>query len=323
MSAAKPALSSPVEGASRAGDLSAGSDYWNSASFGLRDYPALFAAADAASRSGRRSHFRLAQFDLVLLLSGGALGAVASELTDVPAQVFRAASAALLVMGLIASSTMRLRRFDGEWFDGRAVAESVKTATWRYMLRATPYDVPDAEAERQFLTSLREMLTARANFRPEVGAQPTTDQQLTPRMQATRAMPFEERRALYLSGRVDDQIAWYAARAAHNRRAEARWFWTSLIAQIVAIGLTIVQIAVQWGPSLVGLFIAIAAAATAWTQLGQHGELSKSYGLAAQELILLKNDVARAHDDAELANAVAGVEDAISRESTMWMAKRK
>ena len=66
----------------------------------------------------------------------------------------------------------------------------------------------------------------------------------------------------------------------------------------------------------------MAAVAAAWTQYSRHDELGKSYGLAAQELAFLRSTIDVSPDEEALNSAVAATEDAISREHTMWMARR-
>ena len=71
-----------------------------------------------------------------------------------------------------------------------------------------------------------------------------------------------------------------------------------------------------------GLFASVATAATAWTQLGRHDELSKSYALAYQELLMIRTLGEKVSTEEGLDRLVTDGENAISREHTMWMAKR-
>ena len=73
---------------------------------------------------------------------------------------------------------------------------------------------------------------------------------------------------------------------------------------------------------LVGPLAAITAAATAWTQLGRNDELAKSYGLAAHEQMVLHSRLELAETEEAFRQGVEETESAISREHTMWMAKR-
>jgi hypothetical protein len=62
---------------------------------------------------------------------------------------------------LIAKLANRLQRFDEHWFDGRAVAETVKSATWRYIMGVRPYDAPGTHPDVVLGEALRETLAAR------------------------------------------------------------------------------------------------------------------------------------------------------------------
>ena len=70
------------------------------------------------------------------------------------------------------------------------------------------------------------------------------------------------------------------------------------------------------------LFAATAASANAWVQMRQHRTLATSYGVAAQELGLARAAVSSAASEDEWARVVSDAEDAVSREHTMWLARR-
>jgi hypothetical protein len=67
------------------------------------------------------------------------------------AGAFAAVAAIVLLGSIVAKYVSKQRSDDKEWFDGRAVAESVKTLTWRYMMRLKPfeYDARHDEVRRK------------------------------------------------------------------------------------------------------------------------------------------------------------------------------
>src|SRR5207249_2933335 len=109
------------------------------------------AAAKLSGKAQRRSMG-------VLLIALGvaflaALMSDASSLFDPTVQVVLAWFAAgLLVVAIGAQYAQQRLSFDQQWFQARAVAESLKTATWRYMMKVPPYDDADAERELARLT---------------------------------------------------------------------------------------------------------------------------------------------------------------------------
>lgn len=289
-------------------------------SFAKEDYPALYQVADAGSLAGQRWYLRLTRVELGLAVAGALVASVISFLPD--AQAVAALVAAIAFTGaLLIRIIVRQRNDDDAWFDGRAVAESAKTQAWRYMMRVPPYDA-DESADR----SLVQDLTATLLARPALGSMTpllTDARQITSRMRAVRALSLEERRDTYLDERLMDQIGWYRTAAIRHRRASGRWSIAALLAESAAVvtALTAVfseQVA-QLG--LLGLFASLTAAFSAWNQLGRHGEVSRAYGLAHQELLAIASLCETIETEEDLASVFEDGEGAISREHTMWVAK--
>jgi hypothetical protein len=286
-------------------------------------YPALFQSADASSVAGQRSYRRLVEIELGFVLAGAMFGTLGAFVSGP-----RTAFASLATICLLGSMAMKfVNRYadsTARWFDGRAVAETVKTLTWRYMMRVPPYG-SDSSADRLLADDLIAAMRARAELRQSLTDVPTDARQITPVMRAVRELPFHDRRQLYIDQRLSNQTAWYHGKAIANMRNARRWFWLSLIGQGAAALIAFTSIFEPELPlsSLVGFFAALATAATAWTQLGRHDELSKSYALAYQELIAIRTLAERVASQAALQEVVNDGEGAISREHTMWVAKRE
>ena len=151
-----------------------------------------------------------------------------------------------------------------------------------------------------------------------------TPAEISSTMRAVRDLPLEGRLQLYLAERLSDQARWYKMRAVENQVKGRRWFWLSLVAQVLAASFAFVGVLLPGEAvvNVIGLCAAAAAAATAWAQLGRHDELSKSYALAYQELITIRSLAGSVATEQDLDRLVANGEGAISREHTMWMAKR-
>jgi hypothetical protein len=284
-------------------------------------YPALFQVADASSVAGQRTYRRLMQAELAFVLGGAGFGAAATVLPD-----WRSVLASLASACLIASIAMKLFNRqsgnDQRWFDGRAVAETVKTQAWRYMMRVSPYET-DTTADGTFATDVLSAIRARPELQQPLELLPDTASQISAVMRGVRSRSLEDRRDLYVRERLYEQANWYRRRAVSNRRQGRRWFWISLTGQTVAAGIVLATVFEPhlWVANLVGLFAAVATAATAWSQLGRHDELSKAYGLAYQELITIETVADRVASERDLDHLVTTGEQAISREHTMWMAK--
>jgi hypothetical protein len=285
-------------------------------------YPALYVVADSGSVAGQRLYRRLVAVELALVLAGAGFATLG---TFVPA--LQRICLWLAAASLIGAIAMKLINRQGgsyqRWFDGRAVAETVKTQTWRYMMRVPPYGT-DANADESFAADVISAMRARPDLVQPLDRLPDDPRQISSTMRAVRALPLDARLQVYLAERLADQAKWYKARAIANLAQGRRWFWLSLLAQVAAVLFAFLSL--LWPDdavaTLIALGAAVATAATAWGQLGRHDELSKSYALAYQELITIQALAGTAVTEDGLDRLVTSGESAISREHTMWMAKR-
>lgn len=283
------------------------------------DYPPLFHAADSASRTGQAWYTRLTEADLVLVLIAAFAIGIGSIGSSIWRQAMALTAAICLASAVILRWVNRARRPDRNWFDARAVAESVKTAAWRYAMRAEPFEGGDSTSSERFVAELQEIMAARPDLRLEPSNAPGG--QVTSSMREVRSKPFEERKLLYIKDRVSDQVAWYARRSRVHRRRAQLWFVVGLSGELLAVLFAIIRVVDLSAINLVGFLTALAASATAFAQLHRNDEVGRSYGLASQELSSIQTlieDCNEAAFDALVRNA----EGAISREHTMWIAKR-
>lgn len=70
------------------------------------------------------------------------------------------------------------------------------------------------------------------------------------------------------------------------------------------------------------LLAAVVAAVFAWLQLKRHQELAKAYGVAALELGTMLGRISECDSADRLAAFVEEAEEAMSREHTLWRARR-
>jgi hypothetical protein len=284
-------------------------------------FPAVYAGADVAAKEGHTRYVRLVQAELILLVLAAA--PTVYQLPEVEEIRWAFALQAIFLIGaFIAKLANRFREYDEQWFQSRAIAETIKSSTWRYMTRVEPFDGDETSANAAFTNSLQETLQTGGAFHHHLYLAVPDGAPITPLMRQQRALPFPERKAFYQHGRLADQVRWYSSKADANDRYAARWFWASLGFEGLALVGAIASVATVTSIDAVGLFATLSAGATAWTQLGRHNELRKSYGLAAYELTFLRIAIQEADDESVFARAVLEAEGAISREHTMWMANR-
>lgn len=286
-------------------------------------YPELYVAAESTASAGQHGFIRLEQIDLLLLLGGALFTTIAVYAPSRFKLWTFVVAAALLGTTTIIKSANTILHADRDWADGRAAAESIKTLTWQYMMRAAPFDADDRAANAAFIESLRATLEAHPNLRPVATKAPTKIEQITAGMRRVRTLSLPERLRYYTEQRLGEQIVWYTTKADKLRRAATRYFWVDLLARGAALVCAVLVIVLPNNrPSLAGLFSAVAAAATAWSRLGHNDELSKAYSATAQRLLLQQCMLDEQPDEQTFGRLVTETEAIIARESAGWLSKR-
>jgi len=283
------------------------------------DLPAMFAATDKLSRDGQRETATRTAINLTLLVFAAVGGALDWKLRggslNVGGLIAVVAFSGALVVGLSTAS----RKPEEKWYTGRAAAESVKTLAWRYAVAGDPFLKSTTDVDRTYARRLSELVS---ELRGLDWGQVDNLDQITPMMRLIRAASLTDRRKAYVSGRIDDQSTWYTTKAKINNRRGSTWAIVATSATTLGIGLGIARMVGALDADYLSILAAIAASANAWAQMRQHKTLATSYALAAQELGLVKATVSRIRSEEEWARVVADAEDAISREHTLWLARR-
>ncbi len=264
--------------------------------------------------------FLLAGANLIVLISAAVLGAV--SFSSIQTQgLATLISAILLALSLALSIVLQLLSLDRTWFVGRAVAESIRTLAWRYVTRSVPFDVQTKDADNLFCRRVSQILLERRHFLSELGGKSSSNY-ITECMRSVRNSNRKIRGITYLNQRIKQQRKWYSDGTRINKRKEIAWFVALIIAQFCALVSAILRVRYLCPINFTPVLVSIAAALLAWRQLKRFQELAQAYGSAAQELtaILSKGRSIKTEDD--LSAFVSDAENAISREHTMWLARR-
>lgn len=287
------------------------------------DYPTLFRSSDATAIQNQTIHLRLQAVYLGSLVVGSILTALVPVVTTLKPPLLGAGAIAL-ALGLIALLVSRAQRYAAISFDCRAIAESVKTITWRFVMRTPPFH-DDSSADVTFVSQLRRIRETRPGVARHLASQLIgTGSEITKAMRDLRARPFGDRLDFYVRERLRGQRDWYYDRGRSSSRHSTRWFWTTTALQAIAVVVAISQTgAGGFRVNVVPLLTACAAAVTAWSQMERYDELAQAYTLAAQELSELEALAVAPILEKDFTPLVEQVEEAISREHTMWCARRQ
>src|SRR6267378_3616917 len=132
-----------------------------------KEFAGLYHAADEASLKAQRTHVLAVRSSLVLLGVGGALSAV--SVSDQATKWYLSLLAAIIFAAsvVISIATRELRK-DRIWYEGRAVAESIKTMCWRYMTAIEPYQPSIGSVDSIFCDDLQRITAEHSSIGKEL-----------------------------------------------------------------------------------------------------------------------------------------------------------
>ena len=264
------------------------------------DFPNLFIASDAVSLRDQKRYFRLQKLYLVFLFAVSLIGSLISVVPGPEAKtillwmVFFA-----LFFGVILLWVLRAQRYEKTWFDCRAIAESVKMITWKFVIGVEPYGLglSPKKAEQAFIKDLKAIRESCPGIENHLVDYSSDSVMITQSMREIRADSFKKKKDLYLKDRLSDQRAWYQKKALYNNIPHFFLLLGGILIQMVALLATLIQLIKGALPvNVISLFMALAASFLAWSQMKNHMELSQSYSSAHQDLLNLEADALEAEN---------------------------
>jgi SMODS and SLOG-associating 2TM effector domain 3/SMODS and SLOG-associating 2TM effector domain 1 len=281
------------------------------------DFPALYVTADEASKSAQKMFFCALGSILILLVVGACLSVL-----NYSHHFFALLQSLVLLLSLFLTIYLAYENPQKSWYATRAIAESMKTLTWRFMMQAEPFNSTDEKAKLLFVESARKMLTANRQAMGK-SVEMTHSGQITQAMNLNRNNELELRKQFYLSKRIDDQLGWYKRNAISNRKLSVIWLVVLVSANVFAVLFSVLRVSfstADYWPT--DVFIALAASTLSWLQSNRFQELAASYSLTAQDISLLKELIPTSGGKNKFSVFVADAENAFSREHTQWQARR-
>jgi hypothetical protein len=278
-------------------------------------FPGLYQSADKASLDAQKRYYLCLSFYLGLLVIASAVSFF------VPINTYGALLSALLffvTLGILIY--LKTNKPDDIWYNGRAVAESVKTLSWRWMMRSGPF-LEEDKAEAEFISDLKKVLKQNQSLSAVLNSTEGAKEPITECMRAARALSFGDRKTLYKNQRIDNQADWYTRKAIFNRERASRWFLVSVLLHSSAVFMLIYRVYDSSLSLPVEVTATAASAVLTWIQSKKHNELSSSYSLAAHEIGFIKSEW-QSVNESDFSDFVINTENAFSREHTQWIARK-
>lgn len=292
----------------------------NNISISEKDFPGIFQAADEESICSQKRYLRVLSIFLSLLILGAIVDLLAGN-----SRLYALISGALFSGSLFLLVLMEFRHYDRTWYSARAVAESVKTRAWRYMMRTEPYqgEACDESSRTAFLDDLQEILDENRDVTKELSGESATYNAISKKIEAVRSLDIGERLSVYRKHRVENQRDWYCRKASFNRNQGRNWFICIVTANGIAVACALLRIAFPgWFYLPTGILAVCAASAISWIQAKRYKELSTSYALAAHEIAIILDKLPMIQSEDSLSKYVSDTENVFSREHVQWAARR-
>ena len=283
--------------------------------------PQLHEAANEASLEGQQMYKRLTRARLWMAVAAAALGVAAWRVGSGQVDVLALASVVVFAIALVAEVHLGRTRPDKAWYDGRAVAESAKTLAWKYAVGADPFPVTlDQTTAAKALVNELETLKDRY---PALELSPALGQQVTPWMRNTRHSSYADRQTIYIFNRLLDQQNWYRGKAKNFKKAANKWRLGLICFEVLGVLAAMVEAFTTLNLALTPLIAAVIAASIGWIQIQQYDQLAEAYSTTVSDLGSAYTKLTEsAADEITWALEVNDAEEAMSREHTLWSAKR-
>ncbi|WP_194840000.1 DUF4231 domain-containing protein [Aeromicrobium yanjiei] len=281
------------------------------------DLPGFFQDADRAAKSGQRRYLVLSATRFVALVAATAAGTLTFTAFD--RQPMPTIAAVAVGVAFVTEVVLWVSQPERDWYAGRALAESTKTLAWRYASCGNPFPAELLSDESQKLLFERVAdVTSKGKDRITLSSSLPL---VTPEMAALRSAGHTDRRRVYVRDRTVDQMVWYATNAKRNKTRATFCRVLLVLGEAGALIAAILRASGEYDVDVAGIVAGAAAAVAAWFALKQYSQLASAYSMASTELALQRALLASTIED-HWAEAVAGAEEAISREHIMWLASR-
>jgi len=286
--------------------------------FKHEDYPALYQAADKVSNDIQATYMNLMRWNIFLLITAAIFSFIG--ITSTIMAIF---AAIIFIITIIINVVLMTKNYHDIWYKARSIAESIKTVSWRFMMKAEPFSLTEQENNEKFRNIINKILQGTSNITEKFDAKYHSMPLITTNMNKVIKSTIEDKILIYLTYRIQEQRNWYAKKTKYNQFWYKFWFFIMIILQIAAITIVLSRIAYPeikyLSPEILSVMI---TGILTWIQLKKYRELSASYSFTAHEIGIIESKIATVSSSSELSRFVQDAENAFSREHTQWVARK-
>jgi SMODS and SLOG-associating 2TM effector domain 1/SMODS and SLOG-associating 2TM effector domain 3 len=279
-------------------------------------FPATYRSASKLSGGSQNNYLRIVKADLVVLVLSAALSLIPRDNASLES-VLRISAFLLILSGTFLFGFLIFLNLDKDWYGARAIAETIKSVTWQFLLDAGPFARLKNVSQKELwlLKDIQDTRERELGLSSKISVHLEPDNlEISEPIQAFKKLKFSTRKDLYVEIRVRGQKGWYLSKSKFNKNR--KWIWYLLIFFIHLLALLS---AYEGWIDLTALLVAVAGASFSWLQLKRHQELEESYSVAAGDLGIIESKFKRAKSKMEISALVMECEKAISREHNIWV----
>jgi hypothetical protein len=227
-----------------------------------------------------------------------------------------------MVLSITLTAIMNIRHSDESWLFSRKMAEEIKTATWKYMMKVNDYQGSEKEAEKIFLEKMDEIMHNNSKVCSQLNLATASVSQITEPMKKIRKSNLKNRMACYYQERIHDQRCWYANKAKWNRSQEVKWFTITWLLELLAVSIALVNIVLaDMVIQPVSAVLAAGGGVLSWVNARSYKEPAESYGVISNELTLVEERARNTADEEGFSEIVGEVENLIMKEHYIWLSR--
>jgi ABC-type Fe3+-siderophore transport system permease subunit len=282
-------------------------------------FPHYYHVADKISNNSQKTYLCFFNASLILLLTSTIIAFI-SLLINNYSTLFNCGVVLSLLISSVLTLFLSFGNFQKKWYEGRAVAESLKTLSWKFVMKTKPFD-QDEDSAQLFREYVKEIIKNHKGIMADINIE-STGKIITEEMMEFRKISNNIKKDLYLKNRVLEQLNWYKDKCITNSLLNKKWSYISAGLQLIAILIVVIfGMEDNWLPSLIGIFATSSTSIISWMQVKRFSELEQAYSTTALELTSLY-DKGKNFPSSNISKFVEEAEKAISREHTLWLARR-
>src|SRR6267378_6160592 len=121
------------------------------------DYPSYYKAADSASTKAQKNYLWIMALNLTFMLAAALMSIYAFQCETLKLLIYTI-SGNFLLLSLFFTIILKTKKYEDVWYQGRALAESVKTLSWRYITCSESFEnVENVDVDDLFTKRIKEL----------------------------------------------------------------------------------------------------------------------------------------------------------------------